>query len=160
MAKQKKKNPSDIALNKKANFDYEMKEEFVAGMVLKGWQIKALRAGRVSLANNPHIVFDRNNEAWISGMIINPLPQANTHDFHDSNASIKLLLNRKEIERMMGQRDQKGMTVVLNKLFWKKNLVKAKISIAKGKNVVDKRKTIQDREGKIEAERAMKNARR
>lgn len=158
MAKQKKKNPNDIAVNKKANFDYEMKEEFVAGLILTGWQVKSLRAGRVSLANNPHIVFDRNGEAWISGMMINPLPQANTHEFRDANASVKLLLNRKEIDRLMGQRDQKGMTIVLNKLFWKKNLIKAKVSLAKGKNVVDKRKTIQEREGKIEAERVMKNA--
>lgn len=159
MAKKKNKNPSDIALNKKANFDYEMKEEFIAGVMLKGWQVKALRAGRISLANNPHIVIDRNNEAWISGMIINPLPQANTHEFRDANSSVKLLLNKKEIDRLRGQKEQKGFTIVLNKLFWKRNFVKAKISLAKGKNVSDKRKTIQEREGKIEAERAMKNAR-
>lgn len=159
MSKQKKKSLNDIAINKKAKFDYEMSEEFIAGLILSGWQVKSLRAGRVSLANNPHIVFDRNGEAWISGMLITPLPQANTHEFRDANASVKLLLNRKEIDRMMGQRDQKGMTIVLNKLFWQKNLIKAKISLAKGKNVTDKRKTIQDREGKIEAERAMKNAR-
>lgn len=159
MAKKKKSNPLDIAKNKKAHFDYEMKEEFIAGVMLKGWQVKALRAGRVSLANNPHIVIDRNNECWISGMIINPLQDANTHDYQDSNASVKLLLKKSEIDRLRGQKEQKGLTIVLNKLFWKKHMVKAKISLAKGKNVADKRKTIQDREGKIEAGRAMKNIR-
>lgn len=159
MAKNKKQDSSTIAFNKKANFDYEMKEEFVAGVVLKGWQVKALRAGRVSVANNPHIIIDRNNEAWIAGMIINPLNEANTHDFKDPNASVKILLNKKEIDRIRGQKEQKGYTVVLNKLFWKKSFVKAQISLAKGKNTVDKRQTIKEREGKIEAQRAVKNLR-
>lgn len=157
MAKKKNKNPSDIAFNKKANFDYEMKEEFIAGLMLKGWQVKALRAGRVSLANNPFVVIDNKGEAWISGMVINPLNDGNAYESKDPNASIKLLLNKKEIDNIRGQKEQKGFTVVLNKLFWKKHLVKAKISLAKGKNTVDKRKTVQEREGKIEAQRAMKN---
>lgn len=152
----KKKNDNDIAVNKKAHYDYAMEESFTAGLFLKGWQVKALRAGKVSLANNPHIIIDRNGEAWISGMVINPLEQASTHVFTDAKASIKLLLKRKEIDKLIGQKEQKGFTIILNKLFWKKNLVKAKISLAKGKNTSDKRQTIKERDAKREAARAIK----
>lgn len=154
-----KKSSNDIAINKKAKFDYEMKEEFIAGVQLQGWQVKALRAGRGSLANNPHVIIDRNGEAWIAGMIITPLLQASTHVDANPNASIKLLLNRKEIDRMIGQKEQKGYTIIVNKLFWQRNFIKAKISLAKGKNNSDKRSAIKDRESKIEADRAVKNAR-
>ncbi len=154
-----KKGSNDIAINKKAKFDYEMQEEFIAGVQLQGWQVKALRAGRGSLANNPHVIIDRNGEAWIAGMIITPLLQASTHVDANPNASIKLLLNRKEIDRMIGQKEQKGYTIVVNKLFWQRNFIKAKISLAKGKNKSDKRSAIKDRESKIEADRAVKNAR-
>lgn len=154
-----KKISNDIAVNKKAKFDYEMKEEFIAGVQLQGWQVKALRAGRGSLANNPHVIIDRNGEAWIAGMIITPLLQASTHVDANPNASIKLLLNRKEIDRMIGQKEQKGYTIIVNKLFWQRNFIKAKISLAKGKNNSDKRSAIKDRESKIEADRAVKNAR-
>ena len=157
--KNNKKNDNTIAKNKKENYDYETKEEFIAGVVLKGWQVKSLRQKRVSLANNPHIIIDRNNEAWISGMSITPLEQANTHEFRDSNASVKLLLNKKEIDKIRGAKEQKGFTAILHALFWQGQYVKAKISLSRGKNTVDKRKTVQEREGKIEAQRAMKNIR-
>ena len=155
----KKKNPSSIAINKKARFNYELKDSFEAGLVLKGWQIKAIKAGKLSVDNNPHIIIDRNNEAWISGMIITPLMEASTHEFADSNASIKLLLHKKEIAKMKEISEQKGFTIVLNKLYFKGHLVKATINLAKGKNAADKRQTIKDRDSKIEAQRAVKSFR-
>lgn len=159
MKKKKQMGSATIAKNKKAKFNYEIKEELEAGLVLKGWQVKSLRAGRVSLANNPHIVISAKGEAYIAGMEINPLPQANTHEFRDSNASIKLLLHKKEISRLIGQSEQKGYTIVLTSLYWKRDKVKANIGLAKGKSTSDKRQTVKEREGKIEAQRAMKNFR-
>lgn len=155
----KKKNDNTIAINKKANYEYETIEKFVAGVVLQGWQVKSLRNKRVSLANSPHIIIDRNNEAWISGMTITPMEQANTHNNHDANQSIKLLLNKNEINKIRGSKEQKGYTAILHSLFWQGQYVKANISLSRGKNTVDKRKTVQEREGKIEAQRAMKNVR-
>lgn len=153
-----KKNDNTIAINKKANYEYETIEKFVAGVVLQGWQVKSLRNKRVSLANSPHIIIDRNNEAWISGMTITPMEQANTHNNHDANQSIKLLLNKNEINKIRGSKEQKGYTAILHSLFWQGQYVKANISLSRGKNTIDKRKTVQEREGKIEAQRAMKNA--
>lgn len=153
-----KKNDNSIAINKKANYEYETIEKFVAGVVLQGWQVKSLRNKRVSLANSPHIIIDRNNEAWISGMTITPMEQANTHNNHDANQSIKLLLNKNEINKIRGSKEQKGYTAILHSLFWQGQYVKANISLSRGKNTIDKRKTVQEREGKIEAQRAMKNA--
>ncbi len=155
----KKKNDNTIAINKKANYEYETIEKFIAGVVLQGWQVKSLRNKRVSLANSPHIIIDRNNEAWISGMTITPMEQANTHNNHDANQSIKLLLNKNEINKIRGSKEQKGYTAILHSLFWQGQYVKANISLSRGKNTVDKRKTVQEREGKIEAQRAMKNIR-
>ena len=159
MKKQKNGKPSNtIAVNKKAKFNYEMQEDMEAGLVLKGWQVKSLRAGKVSLANNPHIIINAKGEAFISGMEIIPMVQANTHESRDSNQSIKLLLHKKEIARLIGQTEQKGYTIILYNLYWKRDKVKAKIALAKGKSSGDKRQTIKEREGKIEAQRAIKKA--
>lgn len=159
MKKNNKKKSDNVAVNKKARFNYELKDEYEAGLVLKGWQIKAIKAGRVSVENNPHVIIDRKGEAWLSGMIINPLMEASTHEFKDSNASIKLLLHKKEISRMIGLMEQKGFTIVLNKLYFKNHILKAKINLAKGKNAADKRQTIKERDSKIEAQRAVKSFR-
>lgn len=157
--KKKTKSSSTIAINKKAGYNYEIKEDMEAGVMLKGWQVKSLREGKVNLSNNPHIIINAKGEAFISGMEINPLVQANSFEIQDSKQSIKLLLHKKEINRLVGQSEQKGYTIVLCKLYWKKGLIKAKIALAKGKNDGDKRQTIKEREGKIEAQRIMKNVR-
>jgi len=153
-----KKDKNVISVNKKAGFNYEVEDILEAGTRLKGWQVKSLRAGKVNLSNNPHIIINSKGEPFISGMSINPLPQSNT-EFTDENQSIPLLLNKKEISRLIGKTQQKGYTIVLCSLYWSRGKVKAEIALAKGKSVGDKRQVIKEREGKIEANREMKNLR-
>lgn len=150
---------NNIAINKKARFNYTLEESFEAGVKLEGWQVKSLRQKKVSLDNNPHIVINSKGEAFIAGMIINPLVQSNSHEFRDPNKSIKLLLHKKEIATLIGRVQEKGYTIILCNLYWKRDKVKAEIALGKGKNQSDKRQTIKEREGKVEAERAMKNVR-
>ncbi len=143
-----------IADNKKAVFNYFVLERFEAGMVLQGWEIKALREGKVQLTDGYIVV--RNGELWLLGCQINPLRQASTHVSPDATRSKKLLMQKDQIRRLVGKVEQKGNTLVALNLHWKSGHVKCEVALAKGKGDHDKRDTIKDREGKREVERAMK----
>jgi SsrA-binding protein len=147
-----------IAENKKAAFNYFFEERFEAGMVLEGWEVKALRQGKVQLTDGYVVV--RNGELFIIGCQINPLHTASTHVRPDSVRTRKLLLHKDEIRRLIGKVEQKGYTLVPLNLHWKTGRVKCDIALAKGKAEHDKRDTIKDREGKREVERAMKSRNR
>ncbi len=146
-----------VAKNKRAHYDYELSETYEAGMVLKGWQVKSMRQGKVSLENNPYIVVNNKNEVFISGMIINPASSTSTHEAIDTQESVRLLLNKHEINKINAKTEQKGYTVVLTKIYWVRNHLKCEIALAKGKNDSDKRQTIKERDSKRETQRAMKN---
>lgn len=147
-----------IADNKKAIFNYFIEERFEAGMVLQGWEIKALREGKVQLTDGYVVI--RNGELYLIGCQINPLHSASTHINPDSVRTKKLLLHKEEIKRLIGKVEQKGHTLVPLNLHWKSGKVKCEIALAKGKAEHDKRDTIKDREGKREVERAMKERKR
>ena len=147
--------PSRIAENKKALFNYHIEDRFEAGMVLEGWEVKALRAGKVQLTDGYIVV--RAGELFLIGCQINPLISASTHVRADTSRTKKLLMHKDEIERLIGKVDQRGFTLVPLNLHWKNGRVKCEIALAKGKAEYDKRATIKDREGKLEVERAMKN---
>ncbi|MDB5752053.1 MAG: smpB [Ramlibacter sp.] len=151
---QKKDNASRIADNKKAAYNYFFEERFEAGIVLEGWEVKALRAGKVQLTDGYVVI--REGELFLIGCQINPLNTASTHVRPDSVRTKKLLLKKDEIKRLIGKVEQKGYTLVPIQLYWKGGHVKAEIALAKGKAEHDKRDTIKDREGKREVERAMK----
>ena len=153
MAK-KPETSSRIADNKKASFNYFIEERFEAGMVLEGWEVKAVREGKVQLTDGYVVI--RDGELFIIGCQINPLNTASTHVRPDSVRTKKLLLNKDEIRRLVGKVEQKGYTLVPLNLHWKNGRVKCDIGLAKGKAEHDKRDTIKDREGKREIERAMK----
>ena len=155
---QKQESAPRIAENKKAAFDYFFEERFEAGMVLEGWEVKALRDGKVNLTEGYVVV--RKGELFIIGLQINPLRTASTHITPDAVRTRKLLLHKEEIRRLTGKVDQKGYTLVPINLHWKAGRVKCEVALAKGKAEHDKRNTIKDREGKREVERAMKSRNR
>jgi len=149
---------SRIADNKKALFNYAIEERFEAGMVLQGWEVKALREGKVQLTDGYVVI--RDGELFLIGCQINPLRTASTHVTADSVRTKKLLLHKAQIQRLIGKVEQKGFTLVPLNLHWKGGHVKCEIALAKGKGEHDKRDTIKDREGKREVERAMKSRNR
>ena len=149
---------SRIADNKKAMFNYAVDERFEAGMVLQGWEVKALREGKVQLTDGYVVI--REGELFLIGCQINPLNTASSHVSPDSVRTKKLLLNKDEIRRLIGKVEQKGFTLVPLNLHWKNGKVKCEVALAKGKAEHDKRDTIKDREGKREVERAMKSRHR
>ncbi len=155
----KKPEPSSrIADNKKAAFNYFFEERFEAGVVLEGWEVKSLRAGKVQLTDGYVVI--RNGELFIIGLQINPLGTASTHISPDKQRTKKLLMHKEEIKRLIGKVEQKGYTLVPINLHWKNGKVKCEVALAKGKAEHDKRDSIKDREGKREVERAMKNQQR
>jgi SsrA-binding protein len=147
-----------IADNKKAAFNYFFEERHEAGMVLYGWEVKALREGKVQLTDG--YVLIRDGELYLLGCQINALKTASTHVSPDSARTKKLLLKKDEIKRLTIKVEQKGYTLVPLNLHWKNGFVKCEFTLAKGKAEHDKRDTIKDREGKREVERAMKSRHR
>lgn len=157
MGKKKKSKiaPGTIALNKKAGFDYFFEEKYEAGMVLQGWEVKAIRAGKVQLTDGYVVI--RNGELYVIGIRINPLVTSSTHINPEVERTRKLLMHRDQINRLIGKVEQRGYTLVPVNLHWKNGRVKCEIALAKGKAEHDKRNTIKDREGKREVERALKH---
>ncbi|AGX88628.1 SsrA-binding protein SmpB [Candidatus Symbiobacter mobilis] len=147
--------PSRIVDNKKAPFQYFFEERFEAGIVLQGWEVKSLRAGKVQLTDG-YVVL-RQGELFTIGLQINPLGTASTHVQPEKARTRKLLMHKAEIRRLIGKVEQKGYTLVPTRLYWKDGKVKCEVALAKGKAEHDKRNTIADREGKREVERAMKH---
>lgn len=153
MAK-KPETSSRIADNKKAAYNYFFEERLEAGLVLQGWEVKALREGKVQLTDG--YVLARGGELFLIGCQINPLKTASTHVNPEAARTKKLLLHKEQIQKLVNKVDQKGYTLVPLNLHWKDGRVKCEIALAKGKAEHDKRDTIKDREGKREVERAMK----
>ena len=141
--------------NRKATHDYFIEDRYEAGLVLQGWEVKAIRDGRVQLKESYVIV--RDGELYLLGMHVSPLPTASTHIHPDAMRTRKLLLKAEEISKLIGKVEQRGYTLVPLNLHWKAGKVKCEIALAKGKAEHDKRDTIKDREGKREVERAMKS---
>ncbi|MEZ5644284.1 MAG: SsrA-binding protein SmpB [Burkholderiaceae bacterium] len=149
---------SRLADNKRAIFNYAIEERFEAGMVLQGWEVKALREGKVQLTDGYVVI--REGELFLIGCLINPLRTTSTHVNAEATRSRKLLLHKDQISRLIGKTEQKGFTIVPLNLHWKNGKVKCEIALAKGKAEHDKRDTIKEREGKREVERAMKHRQR
>ncbi len=158
----KKKKPatpsSTIALNKKARHDYHIEDDFEAGLVLEGWEVKSLRAGRAQLKEGYVII--RQGELYLFGAHFSPLPSVSTHVHADPTRTRKLLLNRREIDRLTGAVERSGYTLVPLSLYWKKGRVKLKIALAKGKKLFDKRASIKQREWDRDKQRLLKSVSR
>jgi len=115
MAKKEEKKSSTIAQNKKARYDYFIEERFEAGLALQGWEVKSLRAGKAQLVDS--FVMVRNGEAWLHGSHLTPLNSASTHVNPEPARIRKLLLNRREIDRLTGLVERKGYTLVALELY-------------------------------------------
>lgn len=156
MAKKKPSTPSNvIADNRRARFDYAIHEHLEAGVELAGWEVKALRSGKGHLTDSYVLIKD--GQAWLVGSQIDPLQTASTHVVADPRRDRRLLLHKKEINRLSRSIDAKGYTCVCTRLYWKGHLVKADVGVAKGKKSHDKRDSIQEREWNIDKQRIMKH---
>lgn len=125
-----------------------------AGLVLNGWEVKALRAGRGQLTDS-YVVFHQ-GEAWLMGAQIQPMPEASTHFVTDPTRKRKLLLQRRQINKLQEANDQKGYTIVVTAMYWKNHLVKCEVCLAKGKQQHDKRQTDKERDWNLQKQRTMR----
>ncbi|WP_372882479.1 SsrA-binding protein SmpB [Psychromonas sp.] len=158
MAKKNKKtknNENTIARNKRASFEYHLEDRFEAGLELQGWEVKSLRAGKANIADS--YIFLKNGEAWLLGATIPPLNAASTHVICDPLRYRKLLLNKREIETLVGKVERQGYSIIPISLYWKKAWVKMSFALAKGKQAHDKRADVKDREWQVQKERMMKH---
>ncbi|WP_131782533.1 SsrA-binding protein SmpB [Legionella gresilensis] len=149
-----KDHDASIALNKKARFDYFIEDEYEAGLVLEGWEVKSLRAGRINLSD-AHVIV-KNNEAFLLGAQIQPLPTAAKHLYPDPIRTRKLLLNKQELNKLIGSVERQGYTLIPLSLYWRKNRVKMKLALARGKKTHDKRDTIKERDWQRDRSRLLK----
>ena len=143
-----------IVVNKKAFHDYFIEERYEAGLMLEGWEVKAIRAGRVQL-KEAYVVLKK-EEVWLVGCHISPLATASTHIKPDPTRSRKLLLHAQEIKKLIGKVQQAGYTLVHLNLHFTKGRIKLEIGLAKGKKLHDKRAAEKDREWAREKQRILK----
>lgn len=156
MSKRKKKKTPDnvIAVNKKARHDYFIEETFEAGLVLEGWEVKSLRDGRAQIAEA--YVYVRNGEAFLLGAHFSPLRTVSTHITPEPTRSRKLLLQRRELDRLVGAVERKGYALVPLDLHWTRGRAKLLVGLAKGKKQHDKRAADKDRDWERQKARILK----
>ncbi len=144
-----------IAVNAKARHDYFIEERIEAGLVLEGWEVKSLRAGRLQLKESYVVI--RQGEIWLLGANISPLASASTHVQADPTRTRKLLVHRRELDRLIGAVERRGYALVPLAMYWKKGRAKLEIALAKGKKQHDKRATERDRDWQRQRQRLLKN---
>lgn len=156
MAKPKKKVPDNtIALNRKARHDYAIEESFEAGLALEGWEVKSLREGNTQLKEGYVII--RGREAYLFGVHIAPLSSASTHVNPDPTRTRKLLLHRRELDRLIGAVERQGYSLVPLKLYWKRGMAKLEVGLGKGKKAHDKRADKKKQDWEREKARIMRH---
>jgi SsrA-binding protein len=143
-----------VATNRKAGRDYHLEDKHEAGLVLKGTEIKSIRAGRVNLSDG--YVQPRNGELWLVNVHIAPYDPAGQYYGHDPLRPRKLLLHRREIDRLLSRIVERGYTVVPTRMYLKDGRAKVEIALARGKRKYDKRQAIAERTAKRDVERALK----
>ena len=155
MANKKSKSPDNtIVVNRKARHNYFIEEKFEAGIALQGWEVKSLRAGKIQLDESYILLKDQ--EAFLFGALITPLPTASTHVRADPQRTRKLLLQRAEINRLIRAVERKGYTVIPLGMYWKNSRAKLGLCTARGKKEYDKRQTEKDRDWKLQQQRLLK----
>jgi SsrA-binding protein len=153
MVKKRTTPTNTIALNKRARHDYFIEDRFEAGLVLEGWEVKSLRAGRAHLTESYVLLKDA--EAWLLGTHISPLPAASTHVHPDPLRTRKLLLKQEELKRLIGAVERRGYTLVPLAMYWNRGRVKLEIGLAKGKKLYDKRAAEKARDWQREKQRLL-----
>ena len=150
----KDEQPGRIAVNRRARHEYFIEERLEAGLALQGWEVKALRAGRLQLAES--YVLLKDGEAWLFGAHISPLVAASTQTRADPTRTRKLLLQRRQIDSLVGQVERKGRTIVPLSMYWKDGRAKLEIGLARGKKEHDKRADTRERDWQRERARILK----
>lgn len=145
---------STIAQNKKARFDFFIEEEYEGGLVLEGWEVKSLRAGKVNLTDAYILI--KNHEAFLLGARIEPLNTTSMQTLADPVRTRKILLHRKELAKLIGSVERLGYTLIPLSMYWHGPHIKVKIALAKGKKTHDKRETVKQRDWEREKAKAMK----
>jgi len=144
-----------IVKNRKARYDYEFVETFEAGIALRGTEVKALREGRANLRDSFAVV--RDGEVWLRGLHISPYSHTSDTQL-DPDRPRRLLLQKREIRRLIGKVEQKGLTLVATKLYFNaRGLAKVELALARGKRSYDKRRTIAERDVRRDLDRALKH---
>jgi SsrA-binding protein len=158
MAKKGKRKaaPGDVATNRQASFRYHLLERWEAGIELRGSEVKSLREGGVQLKDAYAEV--RDGEVWLRNMHVAPYKPA-ARDNHDPERPRKLLLHRREIERLIGKTAERGLTLVPTRIYFKGPRAKVELALARGKEMKDKRRSIKDRETRREIDRALSERR-
>ena len=153
----KKKDPGEgvLATNRKAHRDYQILEQVEAGIMLTGTEVKSVKQGHLSIQEG-YVHIDERMEAWLVGCTIQPYEQGNIFN-HNQTRDRKLLMHRREIERLFGKVREKGLTLVPLRVYLVRGKVKVRIGLARGKNVVDKRETIKKRETDRDTRRTMRS---
>ena len=156
MAKKEKQLSNVIAVNRKANFEYFIEDRYEDGLSLQGWEVKALRAGKANISEG--YVTIKGGEIILLGSIINPLKTSCAFVVSDPTRTRKLLLSRKEIDKLTGVVQRQGYTLIPLKLYWKGSWAKLEVGVARGKQDHDKRDSIKDRQWARDKERIMKKS--
>ncbi len=146
-----------IAENRKARHDYFIESQFEAGLALEGWEVKSLREGRANLAEGYAVI--RGTEAWLIGANISPMNSASTHVSPEPVRARKLLLHRRELDRLIGAVEREGYTLVPLSLYWKGGRAKVAIGLAKGKKQHDKRASIKARDWERQRQKLVRKLR-
>ncbi len=144
-----------FAFNKRANYDYEILEKIEGGLVLKGYEVKSVKTGHISLKGA--YVTIKDNEAFLTNANISAYQPLNMPDSYDPERSRKVLIRKSQIKSLIGKVKQKGLTLVPIRVYSKRGLVKLEFGVGKGKRKIDKREGIKKRETKVKIERALKN---
>ncbi|GAL21656.1 SsrA-binding protein SmpB [Vibrio maritimus] len=158
MVKKNSKNKAGsntIAQNKKARHEFHIQDEIEAGIELQGWEVKSLRSGKANIAES--YVFLRDGQAYISGMSIIPLNQASTHIVAEPTRVRKLLMHRRELDKLIGLVNRDGMTLVATTMYWSRSWAKIKVGVAKGKKLHDKRADLKEKDWARDKARIMKS---
>jgi SsrA-binding protein len=153
-AKKSKEVSSNIAKNRQATHEYTIDERFEAGLVLQGWEVKSLRDGRIQLKESYVVI--KKGEAWLVRAHVSALLSASTHVNPDSIRAKKLLLHRRELNKLIGSVERKGYTLIPLSMYWKNGRAKLEIGLAKGKQLHDKRAASKARDGQREIARITK----
>ena len=144
-----------IVQNRKAFHDYFVEERFEAGLALEGWEVKAIRAGRVQLADAYVVV--RKAALWLLGAHVSPLPTVSTHFTPDPTRTRKLLMHAEEIGRLIGKVEQRGYTLIPLDMHYRKGRIKLEIALARGKLKHDKRADLREKDWKREQQRLLRS---
>tara|TARA_Y100000310_G_C20650530_1_gene799153 strand:+ start:797 stop:1273 length:477 start_codon:yes stop_codon:yes gene_type:complete len=154
MSKKKKASPGTVAQNKKASHEYSFSESFEAGMELQGWEVKSVRAGKVNITEA--FIQVKDGQAFAHNILITPLVSASTHVEAQENRPRRLLLNKREINHLIGAVERDGFTLVATSMYWKKGYLKLAVQLAKGKKLYDKRHDLKEKDWQRQKQRDLK----